>query len=168
MIKPVYIIDTSCLTQAHRVYYPFDIAPSFWNFMESQFNNGHFLLTNKVAFEITKGNDQLTNWMQSQIITSLEVNCHTDANIMNHYGNIMNWGNSNSQYKSIAKTEFADFENADPFVVATAIDKVASVVSQETSAPNSQNIIKLPDVCTQFQITHIDTYTLLREFGFKM
>jgi hypothetical protein len=168
MISTEYIIDTSCLTQAHRVYYPFDIAPSYWDFMKYHFNNGQFLLTNKVAFEIIKGNDELTNWMQNNIPASLEIDCHTDANIMTQYGNIMNWGSGNSQFKSIAKTELADFDNADPFVVASAISKQAFVVSQETSAPNSEKRIKLPDICTEFQITHIDTYTLLRAFGFKM
>jgi hypothetical protein len=61
MVAPVYIIDTSCLTQAHRVYYPYDIAPSFWDFMKQKFANGSFIYTNKVAYEIARGKDDLSN-----------------------------------------------------------------------------------------------------------
>jgi hypothetical protein len=168
MPAPVYIIDTSCLTQAHRVYYPFDIAPSFWNFMKQQFAAGQFIYINKVADEIGRGNDALTSWAQTEIAPALELDCHADANIMGHYGQIMIWGNGHAQYNALAKQEFSDFSNADPFVVATAIEQSAIVVSQEISAPQSQKSIKLPDVCNQFGIQHIDTFTLLRSYGFTM
>ena len=55
MSTSFYIIDTSCLTQAHRVYYPYDIAPSFWDFMKQKFLDGSFIYTNKVADEIERG-----------------------------------------------------------------------------------------------------------------
>lgn len=168
MPAPVYIIDTSCLTQAHRVYYPYDIAPSFWQFMKQRFTDGSFIYTNKVADEIARGNDVLTSWVQTEITSGLELDCHADANIMAHYGQIMIWGNGHLQYNTLAKQEFADFSNADPFVVAAAINLSGIVVSQEVSAPTSQKSIKLPDVCRQFNVTHIDTFTLLRRFGFTM
>jgi hypothetical protein len=164
----VYIIDTSCLTQAHRVYYPYDIAPSFWNFMKQKFSDGSFIFINKVIDEIERGKDDLTNWLQTEINYALNIDCHSDENIMTNYGEIMVWGNSHLQYTPLAKQDFADFTNADPFVVATAIEKSAIVVSQEVSAPSSKKNIKLPDVCSQFNVTHIDTFTLLRKFGFTM
>jgi hypothetical protein len=168
MAEPIYIIDTSCLTQAHRVYYPFDIAPSFWDFMKQQITAGTFIMTNKVYDEIARGKDDLTNWTDTQLPPTIILDCHADANIMAHYGNIMTWGNSHSQYMPLAKTEFSDFDNADPFVVATAMEKTAIVVSQEISAPASKKNIKLPDVCNQFGISHFDTFTMLRTFGFTM
>ena len=33
---------------------------------------------------------------------------------------------------------------------------------------NSQKSIKIPDVCKQFNVSHIGTFTLLRRFGFTM
>jgi hypothetical protein len=168
MASTVYIIDNSCMTQAQRVYYPFDIAPSFWDFMRQHFLSGTFILTNKVADEIKKGKDDLDNWVQTQLTSSIELDCHAEPNIMAHYGNIMAWGNGHPQYNVLAKTEFSDFDNADPFAVAAAIEKSAVVVSQEISAPLSKKNIKLPDVCSQFGLTHIDTFALLRTFGFTM
>ncbi len=168
MSSQSYIIDTSCLTQAHRVYYPFDIAPSFWNFMKHQFGNGSLLIINKVKDEIDWGNDALTNWVHAEIPAGLHIDCHANANIISHYGSIMVWGNGHPQYSPAAKTEFSEFDNADPFVVAAAIEKLAIVVSQEVSSPASKRSIKLPDICTQFGTNHIDTFTLLRRFGFRM
>jgi hypothetical protein len=168
MPAPLYTIDTSCLTQAHRVYYPYDIAPSFWDFMKQKFADGSFIYTNKVADEIAKGKDALASWVQTEIPYGLELDCHANTNIMAHYGQIMVWGNGHPQYTSLAKSDFAEFANADPFVVATAIEKAAIVVSQEVSAPGSKKNIKLPEVCAQFNVVHIDTFTLLRRFGFTM
>ena len=168
MSTSFYIIDTSCLTQAHRVYYPYDIAPSFWDFMKQKFLDGSFIYTNKVADEIERGKDALTNWVQIEITPALELDCHADANIMANYGQIMIWGDGHQQFTTLAKQEFADFTNADPFVVATAIEKSAIVVSQEVPAPGSKKNIKLPDVCKQFNVIHLDTFTLLRRFGFTM
>ncbi|WP_290796760.1 DUF4411 family protein [Flavihumibacter sp. UBA7668] len=168
MAGQLFIIDTSCLIQAHRIYYPFDIAPSFWDFMKLHFSRGTFILTNKVEDEIGKGKDELANWIHAQLPASIAVDCHADTNIMAHYGNIMVWGNNHPQYAPLAKRTFSDFENADPFIVATAIQKSAIVISQEISAPTSQKAIKLPDVCSNFNVTHNDTFALLRRFGFTM
>lgn len=168
MAVTTYIIDTSCLTQAHRAYYPFDITPSFWDFMKLHFSSGTFILTNKVVDEIKKGRDALDNWVRTQLPPGIELDCHSNLGIMDHYANIMAWGNGNPQFNSLAKMDFSEFENADPFVVATALEKSSIVVSQEISAPGSIKNIKLPDVCSNFGISHIGTYDLLRTFGFTM
>ncbi len=168
MAAQTFIIDTSCLTTAYRVYYPFDIAPSFWNFMKDRFMEGTFILTNKVLFEIDRGKDDLWDWCHAEIPRHLILDCHSDEAIMSHYGNIMLWGNNHPQYNSLAKQTFSDFENADPFAVAAAMQLNATVVSQEVSAPESVKNIKLPDVCTQFGVGHIDTFKLLRQRGFSM
>jgi hypothetical protein len=168
MSSAIYILDTSCLTQAHRIYYPFDIAPSFWDFLKKHVASGDFVVINKVADEIARGRDILATWVNSNIPVSEQLDCNTEAGILNHYASIMTWGSSHPQFSTLAKKEFADFENADPFIVAAALEKSATVVSQEISATSSKKNIKLPDVCSQFRINHIDTFTLLRIYGFTM
>ncbi len=64
--------------------------------------------------------------------------------------------------------DFSEFDNADPFVVASAKTHTATVVSQEISAPASVKNIKLPDVCSNFSVPHIDTFSFLRTLGFSM
>lgn len=162
-----FIIDTSCLVQAYRGHYPFDVAPSFWLFMKEQFQNGRFILTSKVFNEIKKGNDDLCEWTKNHI-GSMEFKCHEDMNVMTNYASIMLWATSHPRYSSLAKQIFADYETADPFLVATAMANQGIVVSQEISALQAKSSVKLPDVCSQFNILHLDTVSLLRQLGFSM
>ncbi len=161
-----FILDTSCLTQAFRFYYPFDIAPSFWNFLKEGLLSNQFIIIDKVHTEICRGNDDLKIWLNTEIQTSAIFQC--DAVTFGHYGLIMQWANNHNQYNYNAKSDFSEFENADPFVVASAISNSADVVSQEVSAPASVKNIKLPDVCTQFNVRHFDTFSFLRTNGFSM
>lgn len=161
-----FILDTSCLTQAFRFYYPFDIAPSFWNFIKRGILSNQFIIIDKVHAEICRGNDDLKTWLITEIQISTIFQC--DAATLGHYASIMLWGNNHGQYNYNAKTDFSEFDNADPFVIASAISNSANVVSQEISAPTSVKNIKLPDVCTQFNVTHFDTFGFLRANGFSM
>jgi hypothetical protein len=163
-----YIIDTSSLTQAYRVYYSFDIAPSFWEFVKLQFINGVLMSNDKVYNEIMWGNDDLSNWLKSEVPKNCIIDTKLEAGVIVNYGNCMNWANSHTIFNNKAKAEFADFENADPWVLSCAINKNLTVVSQEVSAPLSQKNIKLPDACLQFNVRHIDTFSFLRETNFKM
>lgn len=168
VLLPKYIIDTSSLIQAYRVYYSFDIAPSFWAFMKVQFDNGLITTIDKVYEEIMWGNDDLSNWLKTDIRKSILIDTKIETGILLQYGYLMNWASNHSVYNANAKADFADFENADPWVVASAINKSLTVVSQEVSVPMAQRIIKLPDICTHFSVRHIDTFTFLREVNFKM
>ena len=165
---PQYIFDTSSLTQAFRMYYSFDIAPSFWEFLKQQFNGSLIASNDKVYDEIMKGNDDLAAWLKTEVGKSNFIDTKTEPGILNHYGNLMNWAATHTVYNNNATADFADFENADPWIIACAMDKELTVVSQEVSAPLSQRIIKLPDACIHFDVRHIDTFTFLRETNFKM
>ena len=136
--------------------------------MKQQFDNGLIISIDKVYEEIMWGNDDLSNWLKSDINRANLIDTKTEAGILTHYGNLMNWASHNLVYNANAQADFADFENADPWVVACAIDKNLTVVSQEVSAPMAKRIIKVPDVCTHFNVRHIDTFTFLREVNFKM
>lgn len=113
-VSPAYIIDTSCLTQAYRVYYSFDIAPSFWHFLKTGFDTGLLLCNDKIYNEILWGNDDLTAWLKTEINKSSFIDTKTEADIFTHYGMLMNWAAAHPGYNANAKNEFANFDNADP------------------------------------------------------
>lgn len=161
-------MDTSCLTQAYRQYYSFDIAPSFWDFLRKSFENGLLKCNDKVHDEIQKGGDDLADWLKTVVNKDAFVDTKSDATVLEHYGLLMNWANDHPNYNPIAKADFAAYENADAWVVATAMENGLVVISQEISAPDAKRTIKLPDVCKQFNIKHVDTFTFLREAGFRM
>ena len=37
---PIYLLDSNIFIQAHRMYYPFDVVPSFWNKILELSNKG--------------------------------------------------------------------------------------------------------------------------------
>lgn len=172
MSSQLFVIDTSCLVQASRIYYPFDIAPSFWDFLKQEFHKGTLLMINKVKAEIDRGNDALSQWVQTEIPSNIHIDCNTDSGILANYARIIQWASTHPQYSPLAKSDFAEFEHADPFVVAAAMQTTPQVstivVSQEVSAIGSVKNIKLPDVCNQFSVIHIDTFAFLRAVGFSM
>ena len=166
--KLKYIIDTSSLTQAYRTYYSFDIAPSFWNFLETQFQNGIITSNDKVFDEIKLGKDKLYDWMKVQNIKTMLINTKSEIGLIAHYAHLMQWAEKQSQYKPAAKERFAAFENADPWIIACGLQHELTIVSMEVAAPLSKSAIKIPDVCNAFSINHIDTFSFLNEIGFKM
>lgn len=56
-----YLIDANIFITAHRIMYPFDIAPGFWNQLIDK-ASGKIIIIEKVHDEILKGEDQLTDW----------------------------------------------------------------------------------------------------------
>lgn len=67
-----YVLDTSVLTQANRVYYTFDIAPAFWNFLIETANTGKIISIDRVSDEILKGNDELAEWAKNRFSFAFE------------------------------------------------------------------------------------------------
>jgi hypothetical protein len=163
-----YIIDTSSFTQAHRTYYSFKIAPTFWKFLDEQFKGKTVTSIDKVYEEIKKGKDKLFEWICLDGIRSNIVDTKNEPGIMQHYGNLMQWATEIDRLKQNARDEFANFENADPWIVCCAMHHELIVVSQETSSPFAKNRIFIPDVCHAFSIQHINTFEFLEEVGFKM
>lgn len=166
VIKQLYVLDTSVLTQAHRVYYPFDIAPPFWNFLISQVGSNQIVSIDRVSDEILKGNDELAEWTKNKFSNAFK-NTKNNLDIIDSYSRLMKWANEQTQYSDAAKDEFARAENADPWIIAYAIVNNCIVVSQEVLKREIKRKIPIPNVCEDFQVKYIDTFTLLRELSFK-
>jgi len=53
-------------------------------------------------------------------------------------------------------------------LVAFALAYGDTIVTQETSAPQSKRVVKIPDVCQHFNIRWVDTFTMMRELGIQL
>lgn len=163
-----YVLDTSIFTQAKRNYYAFDIAPSFWQHLVQLAKRGIITSIDKVYDEIERGKDNLYAWVQQNL--PLQFFCSTDnsPNVLANYQQLISWGSSNNQFTSNAKAEFAQYDEADAWVVAYALSNRLAVVSQEVFNANIKSKILIPNACIQFNVRHIDTFTFIRECGFSM
>ena len=84
---------------------------------------------------------------------------------MLNYSTIINFVQSNEQYKESAKVEFASI--ADSWLCAHALTYGYIVVTQEKYNPNIKNRVKIPNICEEFNITYIDLLQFMREIGIR-
>lgn len=61
-----YILDSNVFIEAHRRYYSFDIAPSFWKFLMDNAKANKLISIDRVYTELTKGKDQLAEWIKRE------------------------------------------------------------------------------------------------------
>lgn len=63
-----YVLDSNIFIQAHRMYYPFDVVPSFWNKIVELSNKGIIFSIDKVKKELcdTNNPDHLSIWCEDK------------------------------------------------------------------------------------------------------
>jgi hypothetical protein len=163
---PRYVLDTNVFIQAFRGYYAFDIAPAFWRALVQQASIGRILSIDRVKHEIEQGKDELANWAVTNFQKWFASTAESD--VLESYGNIMRWAQTQTQYSEAAKREFAEENNADSWLVAYADAKDCVVVTLEQLDPNVQRKIPIPNVCRAFGIDFVDTYAMLRALGVRL
>lgn len=172
VLPPRYILDTSFFTQAQRSYYAFDIARSFWDYLvqlaNQVANQGIITSIDKVYGEIERGKDDLYKWAQQKLSSQFFCSTDNSSEVLKNYQSLIRWSSSNTQFYDNAKAEFAQYNEADAWVVAFAISNNLTVVSQETFSADVKRRIPIPNVCRVFNVRLIDTFTFLREQGFSM
>jgi hypothetical protein len=162
----LYILDSNILIHPNRTTHPFDIHPTFWEKMSSILNKDDIASIDKVKYEIYNHEDDLTNWCKSNIPNNF---WNSTANSINEYAEIQNWAQSRD-YNERALADFADYKNADPFLVSFALHakrsgKDITIVTQEISSPESKRTVKLPDVCIEFEIQYKNINNFFREIN---
>lgn len=140
-----FLVDANFFIEAHRITYPLDVVPSFWEKIAAAANRGDICSIDKVKAEIYKHEDELKDWCEA----NLPDNFFKDStSCILTYAKIAQWANSKSdQYKPAALAVFLDADRADAWLAAFASENTMTVVTQEVSAPDSKKNIKLPDVC---------------------
>ncbi len=157
-----YLLDSNVFIQAHRMHYPFDVVPSFWKKLIELSNKGIVISIDKVKKEIcdTKSTDVLSLWCLNEINNDFFVD---SSPCIAEYSDIANWTYSNNHFKPTAKDEFLATDLADPWLIAYARNHNCIIVTHETSQPNKQNRIKIPEPCLHFGVKYLTPIQMLRE-----
>ena len=159
-----YLFDANILITSHRVMYPFDIAPSFWNQLIEKASEKIYIIE-KVNDEIEKGEDELSDWY-IQNKDKFNILGIPEEEVIEAYGKIINNINENEQYKQSAKDEFASI--ADFWLCAYGLAYDYTIVTFEKYNPNSKKKIFIPNVCNEYNIKYIDLLQFMRETGFRL
>jgi len=154
----MYLIDTNTLIEAKNRYYHFDICPGFW---KAILTNNNIKTIEMVIQEIKDGRDELKDWIinNEQIIKTKLI--EIDDNIQQNFIEISNYVN-NLQYPPISEKE-RFLSKADPWLIATCKTYNYILVTQESYIPaTNTKKIKIPNICTQFNVEYISLFDLLK------
>ena len=155
-----YLLDTDALVQAKRAFYSFDFCPAFWDLILRGHAAGRVHTVDRVATEIARGKDDLSQWIDSAP-AGLILDTATPATVI-HFGEVMTWVQQQDRLTPAAVAQFADEKTADGWLIASAMEHQAAVVTHESSAPHSKTKVKIPDICDAFGVPHTNLYTLIR------
>lgn len=162
-----FVLDANIFIEAHRVYYPIDVAESFWLKIKTLAEEDKIISIDRVKNEIYQNDDELTEWMKANL--SDEFFKSTDeVDILNEYGNVATWAESRSDhYKRNAIDEFLEYERADAWLVAYCKTHDDILVSHEASNSQRKNRILLPQPCQHFGIAYQSIIELFRALGVR-
>lgn len=111
--------------------------------------------------ELLKGrpDEDLVLWTWNEVPQGFSLPVNTDEVVQTN-SEVMLRVRGHCRYFDSAKTKFAT--GADCWLAAYARVHGASVVTNEQKAPESKKEVKLPDVCEQFGVRHVNTFQMLR------
>lgn len=149
----MYVIDTSALLDGWVRYYPQDVFPSLWLHLEEMIKTGELLSPDEVLLELGQKDDEIHKWAKANGAMFVPL----DEEIQNATQEIL------SQFPRLVGA-MKDRNRADPFVIALAKIKQATVVTGERSSGTSDRP-RIPNVCNHFGIAHRTLLQLIRDKG---
>jgi len=159
----VFILDSNFFIQAHRMYYPLDVAISFWNQVEQLALSRAIISIDKVKNELYQNDDELKAWCQSKLPNDF---FKDTSSIIGSYTNVVTWTmGKTTQYLQGAINEFLDADEADAWLVAYGLAHGLTLTTYEISAPNAKKKIKIPDPCNDLGVNFTNTIGMFRTLG---
>jgi hypothetical protein len=164
--KGMYLLDTNIFIDAHQRYYAFDISPSFWESLGKLAKDKKIVSIDRVKEEILRGDkeDELCKWARGNF--SDWFMSTDDPKVFKAYADIIQWVQSQEQFRDHAKAEFARI--ADSWLVAYALAYNHTVVTHEVYNKDAKNRVLIPNVCVAFGVPYINTFDMLRNLNTKI
>ncbi|WP_053361470.1 DUF4411 family protein [Bacillus sp. FJAT-27251] len=162
----MFILDANVFINAHRLYYSFDFAPSFWQALEEAAKKSAICSIDKIHEELTCAAepDHLHEWSGNQFREHFE---KTDSqDVIEAYARLQQWANSSDHFLPEAKSEFAS--NADAWLIAYAKARGGTLVTHEAYNREKRNRILIPVACQEFEVPYVNTFDMLRQLNIKL
>ena len=160
----LHLLDANVLITASNMYYPLDVVPEFWEWIDHHATNGRIKLPDEVLDEVLAGSkkeDPLLDWITAHLDV-LRLKEKVDPSLVNK---VVTEG-----YAPDLKDDELIEIGQDPFLIAYGLAKADErcVVTVEVSSPSKkrQNR-KIPDVCKHFGVRCQIPFQLYRSLGFS-
>ncbi|TXK18807.1 DUF4411 family protein [Homoserinibacter sp. GY 40078] len=153
----MYLLDANIFIQSNRAHYGLDFVPGFWDWLDREHEAGVLCSIEKIADEINAGTDDLTKWAAGRKPMFLKMDGTEGPSL----AALSAWANSGGVgYTPAAVATF--LASGDYQLVAYAHSHGHTVVTYETSAPESRKRVKIPDACAALDVPWLDPFTMLR------
>lgn len=134
-------------------HYPPDILPSLWDRLDNFATNGRAIAPDEVLKELSKKDDALHKWAKKRAGLFLPL----DTDIQVEAAAIL------AVFPRLVDTR-KNRSIADPFVIAVAMVKSATVVTGERASGTADKP-RIPNVCSHFGVKCINMLQLIRDEG---
>jgi Domain of unknown function (DUF4411) len=149
----VYCFDTSSLVHAWRRAYPPKRFSRLWAFFDDLIEGGRMVASIEVLNELKKKDDDVFEWAKVRKESMFR---EIDDEIQDQIGRIM------AEYPRLVDTKTGK-SGGDPFVIAQAmIQSPYHIIVTEEQGGSSKSP-KIPYVCIQEGVRHINLLTLIEE-----
>lgn len=135
-----YVIDTNVIIDGRNQHYPPDVLPAIWDLMGELIDAGRAVTPREVHDELKRGSDDCAEWCAKQPSFIVDVSPRTLSHVSSIASSYPDWvqGTKNG---------------ADPFVVAHAIERGATVVTNERLyGGGNPALIRIPNVCRDLAV----------------
>lgn len=145
-----FSVDTSGWLDGWHRYYPRDVFPTLWVAIEERIDRGEIISSEEVYVELARKDDDLHDWIKGRkkmLIAADEAIQRRVAIILGEYPRLVDTLRGRSQ--------------ADPFVIATAIETQSVVVTGESLGTALKP--RIPFVCQALNVKCITFLEMIRE-----
>ena len=145
-----FCVDTSAWLDGWHRYYPRDVFPTLWRNVEERVSSGEIFASEEVYIELQKKDDDLHDWIKerkSMLVAANEVIQRRVAQLLTDYPRLVDSLKGRSQ--------------ADPFVIATAIETSSVVVTGEARGTAARP--RIPFVCQELNVRCVTFLDMIRE-----
>ena len=148
-----YSFDSSSFINGRRDLLPPTILPTLWDRISDEIAAGSVRAIDAVSDEVRARDDEVAAWIRGQthLFEPLSIDVQQSVRlVMREHPKLVNIGSGRS--------------GADPFVIALAHARGATVVSEET-ASNRPDRPRIPDVCKALGVPCITLIGFIGEQG---
>ena len=159
-----FCLDANVFIEAHRVRYPADVFPGFWEAILDGARRGMVRSIAEVYLELARGTDGLVAWAAEHRKAIFRPN--DDEATQLALGEVYQAIDARlPRYTEAAKERF--LRGADPWLVAWCLAHGHVLVTEEVNDPKATRRVALPGICRALGVESLNTLGLLRGLGVR-
>lgn len=149
-MKTIYVIDACALIDAAQNYNMSKKSfTHIWNELNEMIRNGQLISSTEIMDELK--DDDLKDWAKKHRECFLPLT----QDVQEKTKEVL------AQFPNLIKVRSTGNSNADPFLIATALIKGGSIVTNEKLGDEKTKDHKIPNVCQALEIPYMNLHTFL-------